>query len=305
MFFWISSFGAQMDMKIQYFTNFLWKFLCVSFLWTLPGWSKPLLVASFPLVQDIVQNIAGSEFEVRSLVGRNEDPHVYQMNPKDLVTLKQAEMIFIHGWGIESWLEFALRSQKLESKSIQIVQGVQPLRTSSGEKDPHVWQDPQRAQTYIQNILQALVKKYPEKKSIFEKQAAMYLGQLDDIAKNAKKKFDALPIEKKKIVTTHDAFRYFAEYYQVQMSAPQGWSSEGQASAKDLIRIIHQIRKENIRALFLEDQMNPKILEKISQETGVRIGGILYSDTLSKNSDADTYLRLLSWNAEKIYQTLR
>ena len=305
MFFWISGFGAQMDLKSRWFTHFMMKFLCLSFLWAQPSWSKALLVASFPLVQDIVQNIAGPEFEVRSLVGRNEDPHVYQMSPKDLVTLKQAEIIFIHGWGIESWLEFALRSQKLESKSIQIVQGVQPLKTSTGEKDPHVWQDPQRAKTYIQNILQALVKKYPDKKSVFEKQSTVYLAQLENVALSAKKKFDALPVEKKKIVTTHDAFRYFADYYKVQMSAPQGWSSEGQASAKDLIRIIHQIRTEKIRALFLEDQMNPQILEKISQETGVRIGGVLYSDTLSKNSDADTYLKLLQWNSEKLYQALK
>lgn len=175
-----------------------------------------------------------------------------------------------------------------------------------GETDPHAWLSLAHAKVYIQNITGALQEADPKNSAVYALNQDAYLKQLGELEQLVTETLDTLPKERRTVVTSHDAFGYFADSYQFRFLAPQGLNPEAEASARDVAALIEQIRDENITALFLENIVSPRLLEQIAAESGAEIGGTLYADGLSKpEGDAGTYLNMMKHNIMTVYQTLK
>jgi zinc/manganese transport system substrate-binding protein len=171
--------------------------------------------------------------------------------------------------------------------------------------DPHAWQDLKNGKIYAENIRAALVTVLPAARDEINARAQRYIDQIDALDQASRTRLDAVPEAQRRVISSHDAFGYFAQAYGVEFFAAQGWSTDREVSAADMATLIREIRKDQVRALFVENMSDPRLMQRVSEETGVRIGGKLYSDALSApGTDADTYLKMFSSNVNTILQTI-
>ena len=271
------------------------------------------VVASFSILGDMAQRVGGERVQVHTLVGQNADAHVYQPTPADAKTIAQARLVVINGFGFEGWIGRLTQSSGYRGKVLTASDGVQSLKRNpeqaqhghDGEPDPHAWQDLANALRYVDNIAQALSAVDPAGASVYQANATKYKQAISELDNEVRKTFSALPPERLKVVTTHDAFAYFGRAYGIRFIAPVGVNTDTEPSAADLGRIIKQIRAEHIPAVFMESISDPRLLERIRQESGARIGGTLYSDALSKpDGPASTYLDMMRHNAKTLAAAL-
>jgi len=265
---------------------------------------KVKAVASFSILGDMVRQVGGDRVEVATLVGPNGDAHVYEPTPADAKTLATSKILFVNGLGFEGWMDRLDKSSGFKGRTIVASTGVAPrhmMEAEAGKReeltDPHAWQSLANGKIYVANIRDGLIAADPEGKAEYEANAAKYL---DAIAKEEAAVRDALgnlPPERRKIITTHDAFGYFGAAYGIEVIAPEGVSTESEASAKDVAKIIRQIRAEHIPAVFIENVTDHRLLDQIARETGAKIGGTLYTDALSPpDGPASTYLDMFRHN---------
>ena len=267
---------------------------------------KLRVVATFSILGDFVKSVGGDRVEVTSLVGPNGDAHVYQPTPADAKTIGDAKVVFTNGLGFEGWMTRLVKASGTKAPVVVATRGIKPRRMAAGADhdhehggtDPHAWQSVANAKVYVANIRDALVKADPAGKAAYEANAAAYLAKLDALEKDVKEELAQIPADRRKIITTHDAFGYFGQAYGIEFIAPQGVSTESEVSAKDIAAIITQIKKQKIPAVFLENVTDPRLLEQIAQETGAKIGGTLYSDALTdEKGPAPTYIDMMRHNA--------
>ncbi len=268
-------------------------------------------VATFSILADLVKNVGGDKVEIISLVPPNGDAHVYSPSPADAKKLADAQIVFINGLGFEGWIARLVKSSATKANVIVATKGIKPLKAAGGHGhnhdvgDPHAWQSVANAKVYVANIRDALVAKDPTNKVAYEANAAAYLGKLDVLDKEVREAIARIPADRRRIITTHDAFGYFRSAYGVEFVAPQGVSTDSEASAKDVARIITQVRKQKIPAVFLENVSDPRLLSRIAAETGAKLGGILYSDALTdEKGDAPTYIDLIRHNIRTLSAAL-
>jgi len=284
---------------------------------------KVKAVASFSILADMVRQVGGDRVEVMSLVPPNSDAHVFDPTPADARTLAGADIFFVNGLGFEGWIERLETSSGFKGKSVVASEGVTPLtldeehhhregahEDESAESeheatDPHAWQNLANGKIYVANIRDGLIAVDPEGKATYEANAAKYLAAIDQEDKAVKDALAALPPERRKIITSHDAFGYFADAYGLKIIAPEGVSTESEASAQDVAKIIRQIKEEKIPAVFLENVTDHRLLDQIARETGAKIGGTLYSDALSgPHGPAPTYLDMFRHNVSALAAAL-
>ena len=272
---------------------------------------KMPVVASFSILGDIVQNVGGDRVAVKSLVGPNGDAHVYSPSPADAKTLADAKIVFTNGLGFEGWIGRLIKSSNTRAPNVVAAKGVKPRKQaeagghSHGDGDPHAWQSVPNVKLYVGNVRDGLVAADPAGKAAYEANAAAYLAKLDALDREVRDMVTKIPAERRKIITTHDAFGYFKDAYGVEFIAPQGVSTESEASARDVARIIQQIRKQKIPAVFLENVSAPRLLKRIADETGARMGGTLYSDALTdEKGEAPTYIDLIRHNIRTLSAAL-
>jgi zinc/manganese transport system substrate-binding protein len=269
---------------------------------------KLKVVATFSILGDMVRNVGGERVEVATLVGPNGDAHVYSPTPADGRRLTEAKIVFTNGLRFEGWIDRLVKSSGTKAVRIEAAKGVKPLK---GEEDghghghhhghdgsdPHAWQSIGNAKTYIVNIRDALIAADAAGRQAYEVNASAYLKRLDEIDAEVKGLVASIPPERRRIITSHDAFRYFEEAYGIDFVSPQGVSTESEASAKDVARIIQQIRREKIAAVFVENVSDARLMERIAKETGAKIGERVYSDALSElNGPAGTYIDMMRHN---------
>jgi zinc/manganese transport system substrate-binding protein len=267
--------------------------------------TKPRVVASFSLLADMVRVIAGDAAEVTSLVPANTDAHVYEPTPGDARRVAAAQLVIVNGLGFEGWLERLVRASGYRGPVLVASQGITPRRLGAAV-DPHAWQSLAHAQRYVATIADALARIAPPQAGAIRQRAAAYDAQLAALDARAKAAFDAVPRDERRIVTSHDAFGYLGEAYGLTLLAPRGWSTEAEASARDMAALIRQLRKDKARALFVENISDRRLIDRIAQETGARVGGTLYADALSApGTEADTYLRLYEHNVTAIPKALQ
>ena len=280
-------------------------------LWHAPAVAQEKLkvVATFSILADFVKNVGGERVAVSALVGPNGDAHVYQPSPGDAKMLADATVVVANGLGFEGWINRLVKASGTKAPTIVATKGVKPRKAEDdhghGEADPHAWQSVANARIYVANIRDALSFADPAGKDSYAANAAAYLGKLDALETEVKAAIEKIPSDRRRIITTHDAFGYFAAAYGVAFIAPQGVSTEAEVSAKDVARIITQIRKQKIPAVFLENVTDERLLRRIGAESGARIGGTLYSDALTDaNGQAATYLDMMRHNVKQLAAAL-
>ena len=265
------------------------------------------IVVSFSVLQDLVEEIGGEHVEVSAIVPPNADPHTYQPKPADAKSLSRADIIFMNGLGFEGWLGRLVAASGFKGALVVAGENI-PARLSPAnrETDPHAWHNVENAIRYAQTISRTLVDFDPLHKNYYEKRLAHYVNQLKNLHHEIHALFKGIPQENRKVVTTHDAFGYFGEAYQVSFFSPIGVNTEIQPSAQAIARLIDFIRLHAITAMFVENLASKQLLNQIAEETGVRVGGTLYADSLSeKAGPAPTYIEMMRYNATLIANALR
>jgi zinc/manganese transport system substrate-binding protein len=267
--------------------------------------ASPLrVVASFSILADLLRNVGGDKIDVSTLVGPDADAHVFEPSPADAKRLADADLVAVNGLGFEGWMNRLVQSSGYRGPVMVASAGITP-RLLGKEPDPHAWQDLAKACRYVLNIRDALVKARPADAAYFEQRYAEYVKRLTALDAELHKVFAAIPKERRRVITSHDAFGYFGAAYGIEFLSPQGMSTDSAASASAVAQLIDQIRRHAVRAVFVENITDPRLVERIAREGDVAVGGKLYSDALSKpDTEADTYLKLFSHNAKVIAGSL-
>ncbi len=261
---------------------------------------KLKVIASFSIVGDMVKNVAADNIELKTLVGANGDTHEFQPTPADATAIAHADLIIINGLGLEGWMERLLKSSGFKGKVAVASNGIVPLRN-----DPHAWQDVANGKIYVANIRDALIAADSSHADDYNKNTAAYIKNLDELDIWIKNEFGKIPVEKRKVISTHDAFKYFAKAYNVEFLAPQGLSTEAQASAADIARLIDQIRSRKITAIFFENMTDSRLMKQLEKDAGAHIGGTLYSDALStENEPAPDYIDMFRHNVQELVKAM-
>lgn len=262
------------------------------------------IVASFSLLADIVRNVAPAGFDVQPLVGADADAHVFEPRPADARRLAEADLVVVNGLGFEGWIERLIKASGYRGPVVVASRDV-PVRRVGGGADPHAWQDLANARRYAATLAQALVDRWPAQAAAVRERAAAYDARLAALDAEVRRPIDAIPREQRRVISSHDAFGYFGAAYGVDFLAAQGWNTHSEPSAAAVGRLIQQIRVQRVRALFVENISDPRLLQRIAQDSGARVGGTLYSDALSgPGGPAATYLDLFAHNARTITAAL-
>jgi len=301
------------------------------------------VVATFSILGDMVERIGGDHVALTTLVGRNGDAHVYQPTPQAARVVSEAELLFMNGLEFEGWFERLSESVGFKGSLVVATAGIEPIAFEehddhSDEKhhddekqknehkdehkdegdghkdgddhghgafDPHAWLSPTLVIKYVDNITAALVQARPAKAAAFEANRAAYVAELKALDAEISKMMSALPEDQRTVVTSHDAFQYFARDYKLTFEAPQGLSTDSEASAQDVAKLIEQMREHKISAVFVENIADPRLLEQIANETQATVGGTLYPGALSdKDGPAATYVDLMRHNATTLSKAL-
>ncbi len=277
---------------------------------------KISVVASFSILGDFVKEIAGDRAIVTTLVGADGDAHVYSPTPADAKAVAEAKVLVINGLKFEGWMDRLVKSSGTKASVVTTSKGTTPIALSgekedrhghdhAGQSDPHAWQDVANARRYVAAIRDGLIAADAAGKAIYEANAAAYLAKLDGLDADIRAEIARIPADRRKVITSHDAFGYFAKAYGISFIAPQGVSTEAEASAKDVARIIRQVKAQKIPAVFMENVTNPRLAEQIARETGAKMGGRLYSDALSAGTGpAGTYILMMRHNIRELGKAL-
>jgi zinc/manganese transport system substrate-binding protein len=266
--------------------------------------AKLNVVASFSILGDFVRNVGGDRINVTTLVGPDGDVHVYTPAPEDAKRIADAKLVVINGLGLEGWLPRLVQSSGGKATIVTATKGITP-RDLESQADPHAWQSVLNAKIYVSNIGNALEAADPADAEVFRSNEQRYEEKLDALDREVKATIAQIPPERRKVISTHDAFGYFAAEYGISFIAPLGVSTESEPSARDLAAIVSQIKTAKIPAVFFENISDPRLMEQISAETGAKIGGTLYSDSLSpEKGEAPTYIDMVRHNIKALRSAL-
>jgi zinc/manganese transport system substrate-binding protein len=268
-----------------------------------PADARPLnVVASFSILADVVKQVGGEHVTVTALVGPNGDPHVFEPSPNDAKLLKEADLVFISGEGLEGWFARLATASGYEGTPVVASQGIRELTMDEGGEtiiDPHVWNSPANVEVWVRNIENALSSAEPGAASEFKANAVRYTEVLKDLDAYARAEIEAVPKDRRKVLTSHDAFGYFARDYGVTFLSPEGLSTETEPSAAAVGRIIDQIKREHVTTYFFENSTDSRLVRQIARATGAKPGGELYVESLSgPEGPASTYARLFRHNVD-------
>ena len=268
--------------------------------------ADPLPVtASFSILGDLVRVVGAEWVAVTTLVGPDEDAHVFEPKPSDVKTILGSKLLVTNGLGFEPWAGKLAKSAGYKGEFVIASKGVKGRAMADehghAESDPHAWQDPNNVVLYVRNIATGLSRVDPGGASAYQANAEAYVKELQTLDAWAKEQFAAIPAEKRKVITSHDAFGYFAAHYGIKFLAPQGVSTEAEPSAKQVAQLIRQLQREKIKAVFVENMTNPKLLAQLSKDAGVTVGAALYADALSApDKPGSTYLQMVRHNVTQL-----
>jgi zinc/manganese transport system substrate-binding protein len=267
------------------------------------------LVASFSILGDVVSQVGGERVNVHTLVGPDADAHVFQPSPADAKAVAHAKLVVVNGLGFEGWLDRLIRNANYKGTIIVASQGVKARHLPGDDQtktDPHAWQDPTNVAIYVRNIADGLARLDPGSATLYQANATRYLQSLTEVDAWASAQLAKIPPKKRIIITSHDAFGYFGAHYGIHFLAPQGVSTESEASAQDVARLVRQIKLGRIRAVYMENMTNPALIEQLARETGVKLGAPLYADALSQaDGKAPTYLDMMRYNVTQLMVGLK
>lgn len=265
------------------------------------------VVASFSILADLARNVGGDRVEIRALAGPDSDAHVYEPTPADTKSLRDARVIVVNGLGFEGWIDRLVQASRTTATVVVATKGVVPRKDEDGDggTDPHAWQSIANTKVYVANIRDGLIAVDPGGAETYRANAQAYLGELTALEAEVAAAVARIPPDHRKIITTHDAFGYFGAAYGLDFIAPEGVSTEAEPSARDVSKIIRQIKAQKIPAVFIENIIDPRAIQRIAAESGARIGGTLFSDALSPpDGSAPTYLDMIRHNLKQLAEAL-
>lgn len=274
----------------------------------LTGQEKPVVVSTASMMYDMVKNIAGDAVENHVIVPIGGDPHLYNPTPNDAILVNSADYIIINGLTFEGWILELIANSGTQAVVDTVTKGVVPIQSGkyAGAFDPHAWMDVSNGLVYIQNIKDRLVKMIPEKKEIFEQNYLKYKRKLENLDKYIEDRIKEIPIQKRVLITSHDAFAYYGKRYGLRLEAIQGMSTEAEAQTSDIIRIVNVIKESQVPAVFIESTINPKLIQQIAKDNKVTIGGELFADSIGdEESGGNSYYDMLKKNTDTIVDALK
>ena len=252
--------------------------------------TKIKAVATFSILGDLVREVGGAAIEIVTLVGPDTDAHTYQPKPTDARALSAAQALVSNGLGFEGWVERLAEAASFKGKHIVASAGIKSA-------DPHCWQDVACARRYVANIAAGLADVDPANAAHYRARAAAYDARLAALDAWIRSEIAKVPAGKRKAITGHDSFGYFASAYGVQFHAPRSLNADSEPSARDVATLIRQVREQHIKALFVENMTNPRLVDEIARESGAVVGPRLYTDALSKaDGPAPTYEAMMRYN---------
>lgn len=269
---------------------------------------KIKVVSSASIFQDMAKNIGGDKITSESIVPIGGDPHTYTPKPSDVELVLSADLILINGLTFEGWITELIENSGTKADVILITEGIDPITSEkySNSPDPHAWMDARNGLIYANNIAQALQNRDPLNIDFYENNLKTYLIQLEELDEYIKLKIDSIPKESKILITSHDAFQYYGQAYDIELNAIMGISTESKAQTKDVMRIAKVLKRKTVPAVFIESTINPKMLKQIASDYNVKIGGELFADSIGdKESVASTYIKMLKHNTDIISNALR
>ncbi|MEX0380118.1 zinc ABC transporter substrate-binding protein [Leuconostoc sp. MS02] len=273
--------------------------------------NKLHVVATNSIIGNMVEEVAGNKVELYTIVPRGTDPHEYEPRPQDVSTTQEADVLFHNGLNLETggsgWFKkmYQNAGKKNNKEVYSVSTGVVAKHlTDAGkedELDPHAWLDIQNGIKYVKNIEKVLIDKDPDNGDTYKKNAQAYIAKLTDLDKSAKTKFNDIPENKKVLVTSEGAFKYFSAAYGVKPAFIWEINTESQGTPEQMKQVLAKIRASEVKSLFLESSVSPKAMEKVSKETGLSIYSKIYTDSLAKKgTNGDTYYSMMKWNLDKI-----
>jgi len=275
--------------------------------------AQKTVTVSTTQIYDITRNIAGDDVRVLCILAPGQDPHTYTPVPADMDRVRKSDLLIENGFHLEgkNWM----RSLAVDSRKplITATDGIKPLiLETGGEKinDPHSWFTPANAAVYVNNITRGLIGIAPEHKDNFVMRAKLYLSELRALDSWIRREVAAIPPQKRILVTNHDAFGYFAKEYGFVNTAPVGWSTGGEVGGgvtpQRREAAVSSIRQHNVKTIFVESTINPKLIREIARDAGVTVGGTLYSDSMGDAGTAgETYIGMMRENVIRIVRGLR
>lgn len=262
------------------------------------------IVASFSILGDLVRNVGGDRVNLTTLVGANSDAHVYTPAPADAKRVADAKLVIVNGLGLEGWLPRLVQSSGSKAQIVTASAGIAPLKLGSAA-DPHAWQSVRNVKIYVADITKALAAADPDDAEFFRAQAGVYQEKLEALDREVREAVATIPAERRKVISTHNAFGYFAAEYGIQFVAPVGVSTETEPSARDIAAVIGQIKAQKIPAVFLENISDDRLIRQIAAETGAKLGGTLISDGLTgEKGPAPTYIDMVRHNIKALTSAL-
>lgn len=263
------------------------------------------VVASFSILGDMVHQVTGDLADVTTIVGPDADAHLYQPNAADAKAVAKADIVFVNGMGFETWSETLIDNAGGAARVIVATSGVAP-RLADGEIDPHAWNALTNGIVYVENIAAAMAQADTANADAYKVNAAAYIARLRALHASASESFGALPESRRTVVTAHDAFGYLAASYGLNFLAPVGIDTDAEPSAKELAALISHLKATGAGALFVENITSPALITQISRETGLKIGGRLFSDALSeRGGPATSYVAMFEHNLGVIMAALQ
>jgi zinc/manganese transport system substrate-binding protein len=273
------------------------------------------VVATFSILGDLARNVGGDRADVVTLVGSNSDIHVYTPTAADAQSVRSARLLIVNGLGLEGWLPRLIESSGSKASVVTASIGVAPRKIEAsellsrhhepGSLDPHAWQSVANVAIYVANIRDAMAAADPANADIYKANADAYLAILKRLDQEIRDAVAQIPPDRRKVISTHAAFGYFAAAYGITFLAPQGVSTDSEPSARDIASLITQIKTEKIPAVFLENISDPRLIRQIAAESGAAVGGTLYSDSLTDaDGEAHTYIELMGHNIKTIVNAL-
>ncbi|WP_261134568.1 metal ABC transporter substrate-binding protein [Bacillus sp. Marseille-Q3570] len=280
-----------------------------------PDNDKLQVVTTYSILQDMVKNVGGDKVQVHSMVKIGANPHEYDPLPEDVSKTADADAVFYNGLNLEagnSWFEKLLGTTGKDGEDapvFRLSEGVEPkyltTKGKEGEEDPHAWLDISNGIKYVENVRDGLIKVDPENKETYEKNAEEYISKLEKLHEEAKTSFNEIPKEKRYLVTSEGAFKYFSAAYDIEAGYIWEINAENQGSPDQIRQVVDLIKEKDVKVLFLETSIDARSMETVSRETGVPIGGKVFTDSLGKpGEDGDTYLDMMKWNIDTIREQL-
>ena len=274
---------------------------------------KPSILCSTTQLADFTRNIVGDSFEVNCVLAPGADPHTYMPTPRDAQMAVRATLCIQNGLNLEGKNWMATLARDAGKPIITAADGVKPLVLEThGKKilDPHAWFSPENAAIYVRNIVSGVVSLEPSLKWAIEARAKLYLAQLLTLDSWIRKMVHMIPLQQRILVTSHDAFNYFAQDYGFRNQAPLGWSTGSEIGAgmtpSRFKEVVESIKSLGVKAVFVESSVNPKLIRELAREAGVKIGGELYSDSMGvEGSAGETYIGMMRENVLTIVSALK